>query len=52
MKKKCSQCGAVIDTETDEFLNTASGILCINCANGGGDQFENSDSSEVDQNYL
>lgn len=33
MIKKCSNCGASIDLDNDEFLTTSNGILCINCAN-------------------
>lgn len=51
MKTKCCNCGSPIDTENEEFLTTASGPLCINCANEES-QSVNADSSEVNQTYL
>lgn len=52
MKTKCSQCCTPIDTENDEYLMTTSGPICIDCANGGVGQSDNSESSEVHQTYL
>jgi recombinational DNA repair protein (RecF pathway) len=47
--KKCCKCGAVIDTDNEEYLTTADGILCINCANNN--TFESS-YEEVEQTMM
>lgn len=52
MKRNCCKCGRLVDTENEEFLNTIEGILCIECANGYEDQSVESDSSDLDQNYM
>lgn len=53
MKKKCVKCGRIIDTESDEFLTTAEGPLCIECANEGySGQSDMSSLDDTDQSYL
>lgn len=54
MKRKCIKCGKLIDTECDEFLMTAEGPLCIDCANEGydGRQESECDNEGIDQTYM
>lgn len=53
-KRKCVKCGAIIDTETDEFLNTPEGILCVNCANDPIDQMQDDcyGKEDIDQDFM
>jgi hypothetical protein len=46
----CAKCGKVIDLENDEYLTTAEGTLCVDCANNNC--FVGSSSSEPEQSFM